>query len=336
METRTLDPDKVLIFACSEGAKSLTDDICMELGLSRSHLRREVFRNGNIMPKFKAPKGYSYPEYNLRGRHIWLVQTIDGNIDRRWVELMLTIDAAKQSHAGRVGVVLPYLPYARSDKKDQSRIGCGLQVFIRSIEAQGLDYAIVCDPHNPATMQFFSVPVDCVTARFLISDHVKGLDVQVVVSPDISSVKRARKLAKRLNVPYGYIDKHRDGNKDRAVADSLSGVDVDGKVVLVIDDEADTCGTVEEAVKLLKAKGAVDVYLAFTHAVLSGDAFKRLSRMKVDRFIATDTVPHTELELYQMGCRETIIETGKLFADAVRNIEYDESLGDFYDHTVED
>jgi ribose-phosphate pyrophosphokinase len=327
-----MDRNEVLLFACSKGAEQLTDDICSELGISRSKYRMEEFSNGNHMPKLRAPDRRD--SYSLRGRHVWLVQTIDGNIDRRWAELILMIDAAKQSHAERVGVILPYLFYSRSDKKDQARVGCGLKAFIKSIEAQGLGYAVICDPHNLASMQYFSVPVDCITARQQLGDYVETLGIEAVIAPDAGSVKRASKLAKRLNVPSGYIDKYRGGNDDKSVPGSLSGVDVRGRRVLVLDDEADTCGTIVGAAQLLKTEGAAEIYLAFTHIVLSGEAIERLAALDIVQLIATDTVPHPAQQLALVADKVHILPTGKLFAETIYGIEKRKSLGNLYDFVV--
>ena len=192
------------------------------------------------------------------------------------MELLITLQTLRLDSAARITAVIPYLCYGRSDKKDQPRVPITGRLVADMIEVAGADRYMTLDPHAGQIQGFFSIPGDVLTASRLIIDEISTTLVPtlrdpVVVATDLGFAKKARNYAADLGMPVAFIEKRRTGNEARAEALSLIG-DVAGSDVLIVDDEVDTGGSIMQAIKVVKENGALDVYLAFVHAVLSADA----------------------------------------------------------------
>ncbi|HUN06626.1 MAG TPA: ribose-phosphate diphosphokinase [Aggregatilineales bacterium] len=276
---------KIMLFA-GAGGQSLSSEIAGYLGLPMGVSERIVFPNENIFIRL---------EHSVRGQDVYLVQCMCTPLHDNIMELLIMIDALKRDSAGRINVVIPYLPYTRSDKKDQPRVPITARLMANMIEVAGADRYITIDLHAGQIQGFFNIPGDALTAFHLMSDYAKSLEIPnlVVCSADLGYAKKARNWAEKLGTPLAVVEKRRLFNTGQAEALTIIG-DVEGKNVLLVDDEVLTGGTIVKAVEAIRKFGAQDVYLAFTHALLRGEAPQRLNSLNLKQIITTNTMPMSD------------------------------------------
>ncbi|VAW33392.1 Ribose-phosphate pyrophosphokinase, partial [hydrothermal vent metagenome] len=216
---------------------------------------------------------------SVRGQDVYLIQSQSRPVHRNIMETLIAIDCLKRDSAGRITVVLPYMAYSQSDKKDQPRVPISSRLLADMIEVAGADRWVTIDLHALQIQGFYKIPGDSLTAFHIQIDYLlkKGLDA-VVVTPDLGFAKRGRNYAAKLNLPLAFVEKRRIGDEREAL--TLIG-EVAGKDVIIVDDLVDTAGSIQEAVKLVKVQGAKDVYVNFTHPVLSDPATERLSSLPI-------------------------------------------------------
>src|SRR5690606_30589137 len=218
---------------------------------------------------------------SVRGQDVYLIQSHARPVHRNIMETLIAIDCLKRDSAGRITVVVPYMAYSQSDKKDQPRVPISARLLADLIEVAGADRWMTIDLHAAQIQGFYKIPGDSLTAFHVLVDYFleKKLDA-VVVTPDLGFAKRGRNFAAELDMPLAFVEKRRVGNRNDREALSLIG-SVDGKDVIIVDDLVDTAGSIQQAVDLVKANGAKDVYVAFTHPVMSGPASERLSQLPI-------------------------------------------------------
>jgi ribose-phosphate pyrophosphokinase len=245
------------------------------------------------------------------------------------MEMLIMIQTLRLDSAARITAVVPYLCYARSDKKDQPRVPITARLLADLIQVAGADRYIAVDLHAPQIQGFFSIPGDALSALHLISDYFfdKHLRDAVVVSTDLGFAKKGRNYAAKLDVPLAVIEKRRNPQDGKTEVLSLIG-DVRGKDAVVIDDECDTAGSLDEAVKVVKQiGGARDVYVAFTHAVLSGQAVETLRKMGVREIVTTNTLPiPPHKRLHNMK----ILSIAPMLAEVLRRTHEGRSVGELF------
>jgi len=263
-------------------AGSLGDEVARYIGINLSGADILRFSNENIFIRLNS---------SVRGQDVYLIQGTAVPVSDNIMELLIMLDTLKRDSAGRITAVVPYLAYGRSDKKDQPRVPITSRLLADMIQLAGADRYITIDLHAGQIQGFFSIPGDVLTAFHLISDYFadKQLQNATVVSTDLGFAKIARNYAAKLNMALAFVEKRRTGNRSQSEVMSLIG-EVEGKDVIIIDDECDTAGSMENAVKTAREHGAQEIYVAFTHAVLSGPAVERLERMKVKEIVTTNTV----------------------------------------------
>lgn len=229
-------------------------------------------------------------EDDLRGRDVFLVQSICAPVGDHLLELLLLSDACRRSGAARVTGVLPYLGYARQERRDEPGIPLGARVVADAL-SRALDRAVVVDLHSAAVEGFFSIPVEQVNAVAQMADAVRADATNaVVVSPDLGAVKRAERFARLLGLPVAIVHKARVSGSEV----SVSGVvgDVAGKAVIVFDDIISTAGTVEAAVGAVLQAGALrEVTICATHGLFVGPAARRMQTLPLKRVVVTDSLP---------------------------------------------
>lgn len=244
------------------------------------------------------------------------------------MELLLMINAARGASAGQITAVIPHYAYARSDKKDASRISLGGRLVADLLSTAGVDRVITMALHAPQVHGFFSVPVDHLTALGVIADHYRARDLSntVVVSPDLGNAKQATLLARLLNLPVAAGSKQRLAD-DRVVIDSIVG-DVAGKRAIVLDDEIATGGSIVEIVNRLADFGCDEASVACTHGLFTGRAVERLtSNPHITEVVATNTVPHPE------GFPGlTQLSVAGLFAEAISRIHHGRSVSRLFNN----
>jgi len=281
--------------------------------------RRTINRFSNENIKVKI-------EENVRGCDVFVIQTSAAPLSDHILEMLILIDALKFASADRITAVLPYFPYARSDKKDEARISITARLMADLLETAGADRVLTMTLHAPQILGFFRVPADQLLATPILKRHFakSRLDDSVIVATDAGAGKIAGHFAKRLHLPMAIIDKRRLDDSERAKSSALIG-DVKGKDAIIYDDEIATGGSIEEAAKILRRFGARRVRVGVTHAVLSGPAAQRLANADVDELVVTDTIPVPPEKVRSIPGLK-VLSTAKLFADAIMRIHQGRSV----------
>ncbi len=299
---------------------ALAQAICAHLGLALGRARTVRFSNENLKVKI---------EENVREEDVFVVQPSCPPVSEGLVELLIILDALKSASAHRVTAVLPYYPYARSDKKDEPRISITARLVADLVETAGADRVMTIDLHSPQIQGFFRMPADQLTAVPLLCDHLRktqDLSVATVVAADVGEAKDAGRFAKRLDLPLAIVDKRRTGDDERAQVRNLVG-DVRGRDCLIVDDEIATGGTVFEATEFLFAAGARSVQAAIVHPVLSGPAIERLRKSRLSKLTVTDTIP---IPPEKRDPKIEVISIAGLLAEAITRTHDGRSLSDLF------
>ena len=308
----------IVIFSGS-AHPAFADEVCAQLGRERSGARISRFSNDCLQAQLLA---------NCRQRDVYLIQPLVPPTQEHLMELLLMINAARGASAGQITAVIPHYAYARSDKKDASRISLGGRLVADLLSTAGVDRVITMALHAPQVHGFFSVPVDHLTALGVIADHYRARDLSntVVVSPDLGNAKQATLLARLLNLPVAAGSKQRLAD-DRVVIDSIVG-DVAGKRAIVLDDEIATGGSIVEIVNRLADFGCDEASVACTHGLFTGRAVERLtSNPHITEVVATNTVPHPE------GFPGlTQLSVAGLFAEAISRIHHGRSVSRLFNN----
>jgi ribose-phosphate pyrophosphokinase len=249
------------------------------------------------------------------------------------MELLILIQTLRLDSAARVTAVIPYLCYARSDKKDQPRIPITARLVADMIEVAGADRYMFLDLHAGQIQGFFSIPGDVLTAFYILIDYLKvkktGMERPVVVTADLGFAKKARNFAVSLDVPLAFIEKRRLSNDAKAQALTMIG-EVKNRDVVIVDDEIDTGGSMIQAVNLAKESGARNVYVVFVHPVFSANAVDRLAALPVTEFITTDTIPVPPERVARFGGRLTILTVAPLLGEVIRRANEGRSVGELF------
>lgn len=228
---------------------------------------------------------------SVREQDVFLIQSHARPLHTNIMEMLIAIDCLKRDSAARVTVVMPYMAYAQSDKKDQPRVPISARLLADLIEASGADRYMTIDLHSSQIQGFFKIPGDSLTAFHNLTGYFRQKQLDgVVVTPDLGFAKKGRNFAAAVGLPIAFVEKRRTGNRGSRKAVNLVG-EVRGKDVIIVDDLVDTAGSVMEAVHIVKANGAKDIYLSFVHPVLSDPAVERLASLPIKEMVTTDTLP---------------------------------------------
>ncbi len=311
-------PVREIVVFSGNGHPELAQRICAELGVELSPVDIVRFSNDCLQVQLRA---------NCRQRDVYIVQPLVPPTQEHLMELLLMLDAARGASAAQVTAVIPFYAYARSDKKDASRISIGGRLVADLLVAAGADRVLTMTLHAPQVHGFFSVPVDHLTAIGELAEHFRGRDLTdtVVVSPDLGAAKSATHFARLLGLPVAAGSKRRLSD-DRVVIDAIVG-DVAGKQVIVLDDEIATGGSIVELLDRLAEHGCGDAAIACTHGLFTGKAVPRLSRHpRVTEVVTTDTVP-APTDWPDLRVKSV----AGLFAEAMRRIHAGESVSSLFD-----
>jgi ribose-phosphate pyrophosphokinase len=297
----------------------LAQAICHYLEMPLGQSEAFKFSNENIFVRFCE---------NIRARDVFLVQPIVSPVSDRLMELFVMIDAAKRASAGRITAVVPYYAYGRSDKKDQPRIPITARLVANFMETAGADRLLTVDLHAGQIQGFFNIPVDELTALYILSRYFKEKSIPdlTVVATDVGDAKRARNVADLLDVPLAIVEKRRIGNEQRAEAVNIIG-EVKGKNALIVDDEVDTGSTLVATMELLKRQGTIDIFACCTHPVLSGPAVERIERSPASELVVTDTIP---LPIEKRLPKITVLSLAPLLGEAIQRIHTGQSVGELF------
>jgi ribose-phosphate pyrophosphokinase len=264
---------------------------------------------------------------NIRGRDVFIVQPTSPPANHHLMELLIMIDACRRASAQRITAVIPFFGYARQDRKDQPRVPITAKLVANLITAAGANRVLTMDLHAQQIMGFFDIPVDHLYAAPVVYRYFnkKNLKDLVVVSPDIGGTKMVSAYADMFHAPLAIVAKKR---KSATEVEVLSVVgDIDGHDVLMVDDLAETGGTLTRAAAVLKQKGAKRVFAAVSHAVLNDVALDRLKKSDLEELVTTDTVSHSKIK----GFKFTELTVAPLLGEAIKRIHNAESVSSLFD-----
>jgi len=263
---------------------------------------------------------------SIRGVDCFIIQPTCAPANDNLMELLIITDAMRRASAKSITAVVPYFGYARQDRKAAPRVPITAKLVANMMEKAGIDRVVTLDLHAGQIQGFFDIPVDNLYGSILFFDYFKEkrLENPIIASPDIGGVARARYFASKLGLDMVIVDKRREKANVSEVMNIIG--DVEGKDVILIDDMVDTAGTMVKAAKALKDKGAKSVRAFATHGVLSGPAIERIRDSVLEELIITDTIP------FNKECKKIkVLKTGKLFAEVIRRIIYNESINKLFD-----
>ncbi|MCJ1309090.1 hypothetical protein MMC25_002745 [Agyrium rufum] len=269
---------------------------------------------------------------SVRDEDVFILQTTSpGEINDGIMELLIMISACRTASARRITAVIPNFPYSRQDKKDKSRAPITAKLMANMLQTAGCNHVITMDLHASQIQGFFNVPVDNLYAEPSALRWIRAnMDVSgcVIVSPDAGGAKRATSIADRLDLGFALI--HKERPRPNEVSRMVLVGDVKGKTAILVDDMADTCGTLVKAADTVMNNGAKEVVAIVTHGILSGNAIETLSKGRLSRLVVTNTVPHEEKKLGWKGL-ETV-DVSATLAEACRRTHNGESVSFLFSH----
>lgn len=305
---------------CSGNANlKLVEEISKHLKIKPIASEVTNFNDGEINVRIRE---------NVRGEDVFVIQPTCPPVNTNLMELLIIIDALKRASARRITAVLPYYGYARQDRKVEPRVPITAKLVANLITKAGTNRVLAMDLHAGQLQGYFDIPVDHLFAAPVLVEYFNHKKIQnlVTISPDAGGVERARAFAKRLQreSSLGFIDKRRPA-PGKAEMNYVVG-DVKGKNVVILDDIIDTAGTLVKAAEVLKKNGALDIYAACTHPVLSGPALERIRNSVLKEVIVTNTIPLLE----HASGKIKVLSVAKLLADSIKRIHEEESLSSLF------
>ena len=266
---------------------------------------------------------------NIRGNSIFIIQSISSPANDNLMELLLCIDALKRSSAKNITAVIPYFGYARQDRKVVPRTSISAKLVSNLITKAGADRVVTVDLHAGQIQGFFDIPVDNLFATPIFARHIKKKIIKkniICVAPDVGGTERARALGKILNVGLAIVDKRRPKPGQSQVMNVIG--DVKGKTCVIVDDIIDSGGTIVNAAKALKDRGAKEVYVYITHGVLSGEAVKKIKSSVIKNLVITDTIDNSEKIKGTKNIE--VLPISGLMGEAIKRISNSTSVSDLF------
>lgn len=298
------------IFACTQST-ALGEKIAASYGAELGKVKISRYSDGEFQPSF---------EESIRGTRIFIIGSTNPSSENL-MEMLLMIDAAKRASARHITAVMPYFGWARQDRKDKPRVPIAAKLIAKMLESAGATRIITMDLHADQIQGFFEKPVDHLFASTLFLPYLRDLNLDnlCIASPDMGGSKRAYAYSKALecDVVICY--------KQRAKANIISHMeligDVTGKNVVLVDDMVDTAGTLTKAADLMIERGALSVRAITTHGLLSGDAYKKVEKSKLEELIITDSIP-----LGKESAKIKVLSCAHLFADVMHRVHHNTSI----------
>jgi len=311
--------DRLMVFT-GNAIPKLAGDVVDHLDIHLGRARVGRFSDGEVMVEILE---------NVRGKDVFVLQSICAPPNDTLMELLVMVDALKRSSAARVTAAIPYMGYARQDRRPSSaRVPISAKVVANMMASVGVDRVMTMDLHSEQIQGFFDIPVDNIYSGPILLGDVWKHDFKnlVVVSPDVGGVVRARGLAKRLEADLAIIDKRRPRPNVATVMHIIG--EVEDRTCVIVDDLVDTANTLCEAAAALKKNGAVKVLAYCTHAVLSGKAVARITDSELDELVVTDTIPLSE---NARDCpRIRVLTVAGLLAETMRRISNEDSVSSLF------
>jgi len=308
----------IMLFAGNSNI-ALAGDVATNLGVALGKAEVGTFSDGECCVEIHE---------NVRGMDCFVLQSTCAPANTHLMEMLIMVDALRRSSARRITAVIPYYGYGRQDRKVQARAPITAKLVADLITAAGTDRVLCLELHAGQIQGFFNLPVDNLYATPVLLAAIReriGNDV-TVISPDAGGVERARAYAKRLDTSLAIIDKRREKVNVSEVMNIIG--DVEDRVCVMVDDMADTAGTLTEAARALLEAGARSVYALATHPVLSGPAIKRIEESPIEEMIVTDSIA---LRDDARDCKKLkVVTVSRLLAEAIRRINNEESISSLF------
>ena len=298
----------------------LAEDVARKLNLPMGKAIVGRFSDGEVMVEILE---------NVRGRDVFVLQSTCMPTNDSLMEVLVMVDALKRASATRITAAIPYMGYARQDRRPRSaRVAITAKVVANMLTTAGVDRVLTMDLHSDQIQGFFDIPVDNIYASPILLGDVwkQNYEKLIVVSPDVGGVVRARALAKRMEADLAIIDKRRPKPNVAKVMNIIG--EVQGRTCVLMDDMVDTANTLCEAAQALKDNGAARVLAYCTHAVLSGNAVERISNSQLDELVVTDTIPLRD-EAKQCG-RIRQLSVAELLAETMHRISNEDSVSSLF------
>ena len=309
------------IIACNS-SKTLSEKISKHIGVSLADASIRTFNDREIFVEINE---------NIRGEDVFIIQSTSHPANDHLMELLITIDAARRGSAKRITAVIPYYGYARQDRKTGPRTPITAKLVANLITSAGANRVLTMDLHAGQIQGFFDIPLDNIfSAPPLIKDikeKFKDNENLVVASPDVGGVVRARAFAKRLNAGLAIVDKRREKAGESEVMNIIG--EIENKTCILLDDIADSAGTLCNAAKALKNNGAKEIYSYIVHGVLSGNAFSKIAESSIKELILTDTIEPSDEVKNTKNIRH--ISIAPLMGEAIKRISSDASVSALFD-----
>ncbi|MFL5887584.1 MAG: ribose-phosphate diphosphokinase [Solirubrobacteraceae bacterium] len=315
--------DKRLMLFSGRANPELAARIAGKLEVELGPVERRTFSNGEVYCRYQE---------SIRGSDVFIVQPTCGNpeigltANDALMELMVMVDAAIGASAHRVIAVTPWYGYSRQDKKSAPREPITARLVARMLESAGVDRVLTMDLHSGQIQGFFQKPCDHMTALFILTQYIQdlGLDDLVVVAPDVGRVKLAEKFRDKIGADLAVLTKERPAQQVAEISYIIG--DVEGKTAVLVDDMIDTGGTLKAAAQTVRDAGAKRIFVAATHAVLSGNAFENLASSGFEQIVVTDTIP------LRRGAPDNIrvLSCAELLTDSIRRIFTDDSVSEVF------
>ncbi len=311
---------RAIVIFSGNAHKELAKEICRHLKMRLSPNTITRFSNDCLGVQLNA---------NCREADVFIIQPLVPPVQENLMELLLMLDAARGASAARITAVIPHYAYARSDKKDAPRISIAARLVADLIATAGANRVLTMTLHSPQVHGFFSVPVDHMNALKVLAAHFRSRNLRntVVVSPDLGNAKAATHFARMLKLPVAAANKQRLSD-DEVVIDAIVG-EVEGKNVIVIDDEISNGGTIIEVLTKLRERHVKRITVACTHGLFTGKAIERLrAQPDIEEIVATNTVPiPAEKRLPNMH----ILSVAPLLAETINRIHVGKSVSALFD-----
>ena len=304
-------------------------------GTGNLELSKQIARNLKLklvnsnIKRFADGEIYVEINENIRGNSIFVIQSISTPANDNLMELLICIDALRRSSAKNITAVIPYFGYARQDRKVVPRTAISAKLVSNLITNAGAHRIVTVDLHAGQIQGFFDIPVDNLFSTPIFSKHIKKYISNkniICVAPDVGGVERARALGQKLNVGLAIVDKRRPAPGKSQVMNIIGNVK--GKNCLLVDDIIDSGGTIVNAAKALKEKGAKDVYVYVTHGVLSGNAVEQINNSKIKKLILTDTIDNSNK--IKKSSKIVVLSISNLMAEAIKRISNSTSVSDLF------
>jgi len=311
--------DRLMVFTGNANPR-LAEAVVSHLDIHIGRAKVGRFSDGEVMVEILE---------NVRGKDVFILQSICAPTNDNLMELLVMVDALKRASAGRVTAAIPYMGYARQDRRPSSaRVPITAKVVANMMTSVGVDRVLTMDLHSEQIQGFFDIPVDNIYSGPIMLGDIWKHDFKqlVAVSPDVGGVVRARALAKRLEADLAIIDKRRPRPNVATVMNIIG--EVAGRTCVIVDDMVDTANTLCEAAAALKKQGAERVLAYCTHAVLSGAAVERITGSALDEIVVTDTIPLTETA--RQCAKIRVLTVSGLMAETMRRISAEDSVSSLF------